>query len=44
MARGQSQRTAYDTATLQFVKQVDVNADMTSQLLALPPLAGQAAR
>ena len=34
----------YDTATLQFVKQVDVNADMTSQLLALPPLAGQAAR
>lgn len=27
----------YDSASLQYVKQIDVNADMTSSLLALPP-------
>lgn len=31
----------YDSATLQFVKQIDMNADMTSQLLALPPRAAR---
>lgn len=33
----------YDTGTLQFVKQIDMNADMTSQLLALPAARTQTA-